>query len=45
MVHYDNYFIDGSLTLNNFSFKIPYLNTAYFLKDDYSVSFKKKIFN
>ena len=38
---YDNYFIDGSLTLNNFSFKIPYLNTSYLLKNDYSVSFKK----
>jgi hypothetical protein len=38
---HDNYFIDGSLTLKNFSFKIPYLNTTYLLKDDYSVLFKK----
>ena len=38
---HDNYFIDGELSLKNFSFKVPYLNTSYYLKDEYKIFCKK----
>ncbi len=38
---HDNYFIDGDIIIKNFSFKVPYLNTSYYLKDNYKIGFKK----
>ena len=38
---HDNYFIDGELYVKNLSFKVPYLNTSYYLKDDYKIICKK----
>ena len=38
---HDNYFIDGEISVKNLSFKVPYLNTSYYLKDDYKIFCKK----
>ncbi len=38
---HDNYFVDGELLIKNFSFKVPYLNTSYYLNNDYKILCKK----
>jgi len=38
---HDNYFIDGFVTLDSLSFKIPYLNTVYNLDKEYNIFFER----